>query len=94
MKFLVHTTDFYKGDAVIKHYPCLNDYHFNPEPPVAIERRYGTVYREYAYITINSIEELTKLMKRTNQPLIIGTTELNDGATADYSIEIYDNYRE
>ena len=96
MTFLIQSVDFNDADTLLSYYPCLSDFNLDyPEPPIVLGNPQGIRFKErYSYISINSLEELVELMRKTARPLIIGTTDFNDGATADYSIEIYDNYRE
>ena len=92
MRFRIVSTDSFGADEVLEAYPCLKDYNF--EDPLKDNAK-ATVYRP-AWITINSMEELFEFMAKVGESIIIsGNSPMNDNPNElEYSIEIYDGYRE
>lgn len=99
MKYKIYTTgNWWDEDELLEDYPCLKNYGFEvgtesyerkrkikDEAGVYIEQ-VDTVTRTAFYITINSLEELTRLCEELDEPIIIDC----EGT----AIEIYDSYRE
>lgn len=100
MKFRIESTNWWKTNELIIHYPCLTKFgleveqEFKPKKVVIeddlgkpMEFEYGCDVDYIPYVTIETIEELINLQKAVDHDLIV----------KDYgepSIEIYDGYRE
>ena len=105
MKVYVWSTCFWKDDEaedLLKRYPVLKDFGFVvmdvarkahrwilDENGERIMQEYDVIGKE-TYITIESLEDLVKLRKAVEVPLIFDETGVGDG----YYIELYDGYRE
>lgn len=82
MRYLIRSVDVWPisvvgFDKLLRDYPCLEDFGFENE---TIDGQFN------AYIKIDSIEDLMKLIDKVGHALII----YDDPPM----IEIYDNYRE
>lgn len=78
MKYVIDATYSAGADYLIKEYPRLKDFGFE------VERG---KYWDRAYITLNGLDDLAKLIHAVGHPLVVG-----EGL--DNKIEIYDGYRE
>lgn len=84
MKFSIHATSIRNDPQyLLDRYPCLNDYNFEVKE---YERESLRVVE--TYITIDTIEQLIKLMDAVDEELVI----INGPEIP--AIEIYDDYRE
>ena len=86
MKVKISSTDWLTEKEILRQYPCLRNYSFEPGPPA--ER----VYLQTFFVEINNLEELLSLMMECGNPLIISRE--HEYSDAQYDIEIYDGYRE
>lgn len=91
MRFRVTSTNWIGGEEILKHYPCLKKY--NLEDP---HKDNSDVYYRPLWITINSMEELFELMSEVGEEIILAdnTPMYDDVDRLEYSLEIYDGYRE
>lgn len=104
MKFEIQSV--YNWDdpvEILEKYPCLKDYEFEVVEPlkkryIRIKDENGNPIKQVDFykikrmlITVDSLEQLTKLVNEINQPIII--SKLNE-KYASFNIEIYDGYRE
>lgn len=95
MKFEIKSASCYHDPySLLNDYPCLKDFNF-------VEKEFQSEIfddgKEYGgEIEINSIEELEKLIKAINYPLIFGDKwfQNRDGVIEVNSIEIYDDWIE
>ena len=86
------TWDHY--DELIKKYPALNDFGFKIDRRITISRSGEPYNDDSAYVSIGSLDELFSLIEKTGRIIIEKNEYKHDGDDADYTIEIYDNWRE
>lgn len=105
MKVYICSTCFWRDDEVedlLKRYPVLNEFHFVVEEVKRKAKRWildenrERILQEYevigkeTYITLETLDDLVRLRKAVEVPLIFDETGVGDG----YCIELYDGYRE
>lgn len=76
MDFRIKSTDNFTNELLLNEYPILSKYNVR-------------VIDRHVYVTINTVEDLMKLIEDVENPIII-----DDGCCKNACIEIYDGYRE
>ena len=78
MKFFIQSTWIDEPDRLLKKYPVLSQFKI-------------TIENNKMYITLNTVEEITELIKIVHNPVIIDYDNL---FAKGWRIEIYDDWRE
>lgn len=107
MRYIIESSTSYQ-EEVKEHYPCLEKYGLQEEHYTVKRRQFGLdeknkrieldpikEERKYYTIEIGDMEELSRLIKDVENPVIVSLfTWLDDNETDHPCIEIYDGYRE
>lgn len=89
MKVYIENTLWYGDDELLERYPDLDEFGYSVETVWTRDWYDREVVKKKPYITVESLEDLVKLRRAVQNPLIFDQDE--DG---NYIIEIYDGYRE
>lgn len=86
MKFRINSADYSNYDEMIEHYPELKEFELERETITSLYLGRDVIVSNYAYITINTLEQLEKLNTSVGYDLIVDFPS--------ETITIYDNYLE
>ena len=86
MKFRINSADYSSYDDMLEHYPELKEFGVEQETTTTPYLGEKTIVRNYACITINTLEQLEKLNTSVGYDLIVDFPS--------ETITIYDNYLE
>lgn len=106
MKFTIEASAT-PSNKLLKEYPCLHNFDYSDEEKIApyyeairddngiwITQLAGNKIKKTPTIIINDLNDLISLMQMTETPVILSIDKIEDPNCTDFTIELYNGYRE
>lgn len=106
MKFTIEASAT-PSNKLLKEYPCLHNFDYSDEEKMVpyyetirdengiwITQLADNKIKKTPTIIINDLNDLISLMQMTEKPVILSIDKIVDPNCTDFTIELYDGYRE
>ena len=106
MKFTIEASAT-PSNKLLKEYPCLHNFNYSDEEKIVpyyeairdenntwVQQYVGNKIKKVPKIIIHDLNDLISLMRMTESPIILSIDKIEDLNCTDFTIELYDGYRE